>query len=104
MGARAHDLLVEACHEHAARADRMHVIGIGRGLKPNILHRWAFGIFEFGNELPALAKRQGQVAQIGHQRAFSRVECAECDLKGVALVLKELGAVLKAARRKHCVR
>eukprot|EP00964_Phaeocystis_antarctica_P016111 scaffold8918_cov59-Phaeocystis_antarctica.AAC.4 len=62
------------------------------GLKP----------FELADELPALAKRQGQVTQIGHQRALSRVECAECDLKGVALVLEELGAVFKTARCEHC--
>ena len=75
-----------------------------RNSKPRTAFLRVLGSLELGDELPALAKRQGQVAQIGHQRAFSRVECAECDLKGVTLVLKELGAVLKVARRKHCVR
>ena len=55
------------------------------------------GSFELGDELLALAKRQGQLTQISHQCAIITVKCAECDLEGVALVFEKLGVVLKTA-------
>ena len=62
----------------------------------------AFESFESGDERPAVANCQFQLSQIGHQRVFTRLECAKCGFKGVALILEALSAMLKTTRCEHC--
>ena len=55
-----------------------------------------------GDELPAVAKRQLQISQVGEKSLFPRRKRVQCLLKGVALILEPLGVVLQATGREHC--